>query len=150
MSILPWSSLMSVGNPLIDQQHRTLLRIVNDVYAGVIFGRSMDIFSDEFPVLMDYVTKHFMVEEMLMEASGYPDYQNHKQQHNQLREKLESIGKKLEQDKDSLDYVKVCNFLSNWLTAHVMAEDQEYKDSIALVGEDVYDRIEEKLAQMQS
>ncbi len=145
MSILPWSSLMSVRNPLLDNQHKYLLQVINDVYAGVVFGRAVNIFAEEFPGLLEYAKVHFKTEELLMDAAGYEGLSEHVKQHEILLAKLEETGKKVAEDVTSVDFEYICSFLGNWLTNHMMREDQGYVDDIAMVGQDVYDRIEQQI-----
>ncbi|MBN2064281.1 MAG: hemerythrin family protein [Sedimentisphaerales bacterium] len=145
MSIVPWSSVMSVGNKLIDSQHRFLLGVINEVYAGVIFGRSVEIFRNEYPKLLEYAHVHFTTEEAFMKAAGYDGLAEHRQKHEDLKSKLEQMGNRLSEfDEEPQAYLQICTFLNNWLTNHMMAEDQEYVESIAMLGNDTVDSLTSK------
>ncbi len=145
MSIVPWSSVMSVGNELIDSQHRFLLGLINEVYAGVIFGRSVEIFRSEYPKLLEYAKIHFATEEAFMKAAGYDGVVQHQQKHQELKAKLDEMGNSLNQfNEEPQAYLQICTFLNNWLTSHMMGEDQEYVESIAMLGNDVVDDLVRK------
>lgn len=145
MAIVPWSSVMSVGNGFLDNQHKILLGIINEVYAGVIFGRSVDIFKQEYPVLLEYANLHFEAEEELMAAAHYEGLAVHRQQHIELKQKLLEFGENILNLRETeLDYKQICTFLREWLVRHVMTEDRGYSEAISMLGKDVIESVAKK------
>ena len=142
MSILPWSSLMSVHNELIDSQHKQLLDMINDVDVALEFGRSSDIFIDVFPDLLAVAKKHFWTEEQIMAAACYNGLDNHRKEHSSLIQKMTDINTEIAHG-NAVDYKQVCAFLGSWMATHMMGEDQEYIDAISILSPDTIKTVSE-------
>lgn len=123
MTILPWSNLFCVGVREIDDQHRTLVDLLNRL-GEVRDADAIDIQGEVLARLTNYVGEHFAAEERLMLANGYADAPSHLQEHRKLSERVERMSAEFNQGKvPALDELAV--FLRQWLTFHILHTDKE-------------------------
>ncbi|MBF0323150.1 MAG: hypothetical protein HQL62_09485, partial [Magnetococcales bacterium] len=71
--LMPWTNKLSVNIRAMDQQHRRLVDLVNEVYAAVRAGDIQRGLKTTLPELVSYTVKHFKDEESLFEGHSYPD-----------------------------------------------------------------------------
>ena len=113
-----WKDEYSVGIDSIDQQHKRLLNLINQLQTAI-----------------DYSTKtHFTYEEGLMRDNDYPDFEPHKLQHEKMFEKVREVLSEYEQDQDTA-MTNAVNYLKDWLINHINGTDKEY--SSYLIGKGV-------------
>jgi hemerythrin len=69
-----WSESYSLGIKMIDDQHKGLLDIVNDLYSHSTGNEfeEMLYFKDVIHQSVEYIKNHFQVEEKLLIATKYP------------------------------------------------------------------------------
>lgn len=84
MNTITWSSKLNTGVKNIDEQHRRLVKLVNNLVAGIQEGFADDITDGICRELIEYTKYHFRDEEMLMEEVAFPDIEAHKQKHASL------------------------------------------------------------------
>lgn len=144
VEIIPWSPIMSVGNELLDSHHKALLDIINHINSGVSEGRSVEIFQQEYPRLRQYVQKHFLAEEELMELAGYEYLNEHRESHRRITLRLEEISEKLRDHTEDLNYCEICSFLFSWISIHVMGEDKQYVSALEIINPEVYIKMASK------
>ena len=117
-----WKDHYSVGEGSLDAQHRQILSLVNDLYEARSAGREYA----DLAVLLDrmvlYTMNHFKHEEQIMQACGYPDFDDHKAQHDRMRRRTAGLRTNvtLVTGRDLLA------FLKQWWTNHIQAEDKCY------------------------
>jgi hemerythrin len=116
---IQWNKSLTVGNDFIDEQHKILFDLANDLNNAVTLGANKRVIDTLFAVIMDYSFKHFAVEEEDIKED--PDYKNHCYKHYQLLKQLHEY---------SVDYRngrKVSEppalFLENWLVTHIKKND---------------------------
>jgi hemerythrin-like metal-binding protein len=88
MELFPWKEEYAVNVVEIDEQHKKLLALVNQLHAGVRSGQSKEDLQKIFAGLLDYTLKHFETEEGLMVRAGFPDFHEHKMEHDEFRKKI--------------------------------------------------------------
>jgi hemerythrin len=81
--IVTWQDSYSIGVPLVDEQHKQLIDLTNQLYdacrKGVEFSKPA--FLKAIRGAVDYVGYHFSTEERMMTRTAYPGYPEHKKQH---------------------------------------------------------------------
>jgi hemerythrin len=129
MTIIDWSSNYETGNALVDSQHYRLFELVNTLHEQIVLGRADDILGNVLTELNRYVAEHFSAEEQLMSAAGYPGAAGHKILHSSLADK--ALDLKLRHQAGTLKLgLTVSQFLSQWLTEHILIEDRKMIDWI--------------------
>jgi hemerythrin len=126
MSYLKWSEKYSVNVPELDEQHKKLFTLVNDMYDAMYEGKGSEMIGKVIAKFVDYTDYHFTAEERLLLQHEYPEYEEHKGMHDSLSNKAHSI-------KDDFDSgitpsaIEVMVLLTNWLNRHILEEDRKYK-----------------------
>ena len=122
---IEWSEKMSVGNMTIDQQHKTLITLVNTIYDAMGRGKGDEVLEETVSKLTVYVKNHFTHEEKFMRQCGYPGLAAHQQTHRGLTEKVQEISQKMKAGQ-KFSSVSLAGFLKDWLVNHIMMEDKKY------------------------
>ena len=125
MALIIWNDNLSVKIAEIDQQHKKLIAIINDLSAAMKKGKGKDVIGKIVSSLISYTATHFKTEEKFFTAYRYPDTESHKKEHAAFVEKVTNFKDDLEKGKLSLT-IEVINFLSDWLKNHIMGTDKKY------------------------
>jgi hemerythrin len=125
MALITWNQDLSVQVSQFDNQHKELVKLVNELHDAMTAGKGNTVMGDVLNRLIDYTVNHFAAEERLMQQHHYPDYPAHKAEHENLTSKAVEIKQKFDAGKMVLG-VEVMNFLRDWLTKHIMGVDKKY------------------------
>jgi hemerythrin-like metal-binding protein len=114
---------LQTGDPEVDNQHRALYVLVNDLNADALIGGDRTMASKALARILEYATTHFATEERLMVRTSYPDAEHHVAAHREFaREATELVeahdaghGKSLRD---------LAEFMENWLETHIGEEDK--------------------------
>ncbi len=122
---ISWLNVYNTGIAKIDEQHKKLVQMINDLESAQGKENEAQIIRDIFYRLVDYTHYHFTQEEMLMGEAEYPKTSTHKQQHKIL---VEEIVKMLEALKTGKLVVgeKLMTMLKDWLITHILGYDKEF------------------------
>ena len=88
---LQWTSTLSVGVPEIDAQHQELFRRV-DWLLDAVLRRDRVEAAAVLGWLDGFVQEHFAAEERLMAESGFPEAEQHVQEHRAFAKRLTAIA----------------------------------------------------------
>ncbi len=127
MEKIMWDDRYKMGVEAVDRAHAKLFRIVNK-----LFDLSQDVsanqaaYKEGIKYLEAYSMTHFSEEEAYMRSIRYGGYAEHKRIHDNFRNKtLISLKKDLELSGYSSSAVeRFVGIMGNWLTEHIMLEDQ--------------------------
>ena len=91
--MINWTSSFSVLHEEIDEQHRSLILIMQKL-GNCLISKDLDftVVLDILTELDEYVRVHFSYEEQLMDKYDYPELLAHRMQHDGLRQKLDNIN----------------------------------------------------------
>ncbi len=116
--------------PEIDQQHKKLVGMLNELNEAVKNRQSRE---DIYRIIDDVIAftgTHFETEEQLMAETGYPEIEAHKDKHRQLVQEARHL-------KEKLDYVgeeMFTDWFNHWpfarVLAHIQYADNQMKDYI--------------------
>ena len=124
MTFFEWKDEYSIGVPHIDQQHKKLISLVDQLYTSMEQGRAEVMVRHILNELIDYTKTHFAAEEAVMRANRYPDFTNHKDEHVNLTIEVLSYNVKFENDYKIV--VPLSVFLKEWLTRHILDSDKRF------------------------
>lgn len=125
MAFAEWRSEYSVSIPEIDEQHKTLFRLVSDLHHAVSNGFTNDLIGEIFERLIDYALDHFTLEEKYFTMHDYPGYQLHKEEHDKLTRQVLELQSSFLAGNVVISY-ETLDFLQNWLTDHILVKDKEF------------------------
>jgi hemerythrin-like metal-binding protein len=124
-----WHPDFSVGNLHIDEQHAILIDTINQLASAESLHNHhcVQMIIDE---LASYAAFHFDYEERLIEAAGYPQLEEHRIIHGaftkwvaDLRDNYITFGYRPLGE-------SVLGYLRDWLSHHILGEDQRYRPFI--------------------
>jgi hemerythrin len=125
MALIQWTDALSVKIGTIDEQHKKLILLINELDVAMRAGKGKDILGKILNELVAYVGTHFGTEEKLFAQHAYPDTAVHKMEHGDFVRKVGEFKKGFESGKLGLT-IELMNFLSDWLRKHIMGTDQKY------------------------
>jgi hemerythrin len=125
MTYFPWQNEYSVNIKQIDDQHKKLVSMVNELYDAMQKGQGREIIGKILSGILDYAKTHFTTEEQLMKIHAYADYAAHKKEHDDLTAKAVDFAKRYNQGNQNLA-LQVGTFLKEWLMNHIIGMDKKY------------------------
>lgn len=125
MALFTWSEKYSVGNVEIDNQHKKLFEIINNISDMSKMGMTPEV-KRVLDELVVYTKMHLSFEEKILASVNYPDLDKHKRLHEDLKLQLKDFEDKLSEG-TRISIVTVIKFLNSWLNDHIMKEDFAYR-----------------------
>ncbi|HET7833837.1 MAG TPA: hemerythrin family protein [Gallionella sp.] len=128
---LAWMEQWSVGNSMIDSDHRNLVDLVNNVEQALRGGDRL-VLSQAFKQLWNSVALHCANEERIAQAINF-QVDKHRLAHQYLQDELQYIREELEDkcgvwSEGAIEHFT--RFLGDWLIEHVTREDVQMKPAL--------------------
>jgi len=125
--LVTWSSTFSVGVKIIDDQHKGLLNLVNDLFNHVTGNEAEEqaYFASVIQQAVQYVKVHFMTEEKIMIHTKFPGYAEHKKAHDAFVLAVVDNVKNFRSSK-KLALMDFTKFLKEWVLTHIAIMDKQY------------------------
>ncbi|OFX14392.1 MAG: hypothetical protein A2516_04265 [Alphaproteobacteria bacterium RIFOXYD12_FULL_60_8] len=127
---IDWKPEFSVGAEVIDQDHRILVELINQIAPALDSGEVHSVLGSVLHSLWDYTDYHFTREEKLQQLVNFPECVAHKAKHEALRSTVQQKLAAFAADPNSVDVGELLHFLRNWLMEHILKEDMRYKPFI--------------------
>lgn len=122
--MIAWREAYNIGVDRIDHQHQELIRTLNDFMDACIQQKGKDKVMETLAFLKKYSREHFQNEEALMLEYSYPEYADHKDEHDDfIRIILEFENDVLLKGPNFLSTVHLNRILMDWLTRHICHSD---------------------------
>lgn len=129
MNPIEWNKNMSVGNFIIDEQHKELIDSTKHLYLSLKDGNSYRNQREALQFLVNYTYNHFKSEEELLLKVKYPRIQNHILEHEYFKGRIKDYVEKINNDKMILS-IDIVNFLNLWIINHIKFVDRDYMNYI--------------------
>lgn len=126
MAFMDWSDSLDVGVGSINEQHKKLVGMVNDLHDAIQKGQGGDVLGKTLDGLIDYTKTHFAYEEQLFAQTGYADAASHKQEHDKLCATVLDVQAKFKAGSGDTLSGEVMTFLKDWLVNHIQGTDKKY------------------------
>ncbi len=125
MALLEWNDKLSVTIRKFDDQHKKLVGMVNQLHDAMKVGKGREVLGEILQSLTRYTVTHFGDEERLMKLHNYPEYAEHKKEHDML---VLQVKEKLEAHRGGKNIItqNIMEFLKKWLTEHIQGCDKKY------------------------
>jgi len=130
MSFIEWSDdQFAVGVERVDEQHRRLFELLNELYAAMQEGEGRDEVGDVIAELEDYTYYHFEDEESYMDDCGFADecegcFLAQENAHRGFEQEVSELRELYESD-DATVQMQTLRFLRTWVAEHVAGMDQQ-------------------------
>lgn len=122
-----WTESMSVGVPLIDNDHKALIHLINRLHESVSAGDSYDVLDELLSRLVDYIDIHFVREERVMEACAYPETPGHKGEHGEFVAYIRGLRERFAAETATDLAGDLAGYLKDWLNHHILIQDMAYR-----------------------
>jgi len=122
-----WSEAISLGNEEVDNQHKKLFELTNELIKHADADAHSEIINETLYELLQYVDTHFSDEEALMESINYPKLEEHKKLHRSFTKQIAMFCRDVVQGKATIAE-ELLAYLSHWLQHHTSQADQDYKN----------------------
>jgi hemerythrin-like metal-binding protein len=122
MSLIKWRDEFCLGIPSLDHEHRELIELINSLHEDLYHPHSETSVMEFLGEIFAKVSAHFAHEEKLMRDNDYPEYDDHKRDHERL---LDEIRDLMDDYEDGV-YVDVEGFakkLEPWFSEHFKNRD---------------------------
>lgn len=123
MALVTWKDTLSVGVDMIDNQHRTLIELLNQLDERVRAGGAPMVLSGALDRLIWHTAMHFADEEALMKSNGYPEAAGHVAEHYGLVKAAINLQKRLAISPGDLSEGDMI-FMRDWLQQHLQGSDR--------------------------
>jgi hemerythrin len=129
MALFKWRDDLSVGNTLIDNDHRKIVKLVNNLFGAMEQGKSKDDLENILVEIIKFTAEHFKREEEIMQRIQYADLSTHKQNHDKLFKAVLDLREKLIDGKSMLS-IEVSKLLRDWAIKHILLDDKRLAAAI--------------------
>jgi hemerythrin len=133
MALMTWTNKYSVGVQTLDDQHKALLRVLNELHAASMKGKAREVAGPLICQIVSLANEHFSTEEGLMESTKFAGLPEHRAKHQELKEKIAEFVARHEKG-DTTMYTQLLYFMRDWLTNHMLTVDSEYAPWLAAHG----------------
>ena len=126
--MMKWKKEWSLGHKEIDNQHKCLLSLMNEIQLGV--ARPETLIND----FIEYATKHFLEEEKLMFENNYPKelYEAHKKEHKYFKDVILELSFRYIKANSNAEidsmFERLKQFASDWLEYHFLKTDKQFTE----------------------
>lgn len=132
MSLIAWNNGYCVNIPQIDEQHKKLVSLINELHAAMQRNEEHSITGKILNDLTGYIKEHFSMEEELMDKSGLPrldadrkqHYDKHKREHAAFAAKITDMNRQHNKEKSYIS-VDLLTYLVEWLLNHIAEIDMQ-------------------------
>ncbi len=132
MPLIAWDDSISLNISEIDNQHKQLVKILNELFDAMKDARGFEVLDDILKRLIDYTEYHFSTEERYFDQFRYIESETHKEEHRLLIKQVNEFKKAFDEGQMKRDgsqsvlTVDLWNFLKKWLIDHIQISDQKF------------------------
>ncbi len=126
---LQWEDSYSVKVEEIDNQHKKIITLINQLYDAMLANEMETTVHDILAEMQTYADTHFSTEEKYFDEFNYEDTEAHTKTHEAYREKVLTFMHILEEtpaDGMTAFMLSLLSFLEDWWIGHILHSDQEY------------------------
>ncbi len=120
-----WNDKYSVNISMIDEEHKELIRIMNEAIVAKQHRSNLEEISKLLKELTMYALKHFSTEETYMVEFNYPEFQKHKKEHHDFSNKMVAYCNKVIEGEYQIAS-EIIEYLKQWLANHIQVTDKKY------------------------
>lgn len=121
-----WQPSFKIGVDHIDDQHKKLFDLFSDLKASINEKNMYRQMGVTLKFIVTYTKGHFQSEEQYMKEINYPRYEEQKALHADLVKQVTSFILKIKKGEHLLPS-QLADFLSKWLSDHILKEDSKIK-----------------------
>lgn len=122
---MEWKSEYSVGVVELDNQHKKLIEIINQLVD--VIGRVPDEEQVKKIIaeIVAYKAEHFATEEKYFHQFNYEGTEEHEARHHDFNSQIEALQAKNQGDAIGFAF-ELVEFLEDWFIGHLLSMDKKY------------------------
>ncbi len=125
-----WDAELSVGIDVIDEHHRYLFDLTNELFDVVSNKRGAREVARILKALEQYTQVHFRAEERMMEHHGYSALDRQLHQHHRFEARLKDFYAEMHDNPVTVQFDALL-YLRDWLVQHIRHEDANLRELVA-------------------
>ncbi len=129
MPYLQWTESLSVGAARMDAHHRKLIELINRLF-DAMSGDATKTVETVLDDLLDYTRYHFSEEEALLQACGFPGFDEHRTIHRDMIRDVQAMRQRYLENPAGVPAGEALDFLSKWLMRHIIGKDLRYRSCV--------------------
>lgn len=133
MEKITWTSELSVGVDVFDEQHKQVILMINRLIDSQEALTDSEVVSDLLDRMTRYTRDHLKKEELMMAEHGYPQFEQHKAQHMAYIKKTVELCTATQIGVDSIPR-GLLTFLNDWWMHHIQNTDKAYTEFFNSIG----------------
>ena len=122
-----WTGKMSVGVELLDDDHKKLVAMLNDLHDGIHAGHGTERLERVLDGLAAYTGTHFAHEEEFFAQTDYPAAAEHILEHRKLTKLVLDVQARYKKGQFDALSLETMSFLKDWLQDHIQGTDKNYQ-----------------------
>ena len=127
-----WGEELATGIEVIDEHHRYLFELTNDLFEVVTQKRGAGRVVRVLEALLQYVEVHFRAEERMMAHHGFAALERQQAQHRHFEARLHAFYNELRRNPITAP-LSILLYLRDWLVQHILHEDVQLRALVAPV-----------------
>jgi len=131
---MSWEPELSVGVKEMDDEHRELIGMLNEIHASTAANRNGRELSHLVERVVARAKAHFAHEERLLEEAAYSEAGAHYREHDRMIAKALSVQAAFHCGSPSALSEEFFDFLRDWLLHHIRECDKLYGPSLNAKG----------------
>lgn len=121
MAFIEWDEELTLGDPVIDRQHKGLVELINQMHSHLDSQDRDELVMHCLTTMYLYAKDHFQDEEALMLRIGYPEREHHAALHREFVQKTHDLTDCCLSDNST--YTDLLDFLVSWFHEHLATVD---------------------------
>jgi hemerythrin len=121
---ISWTEELAIGYEPIDEDHRAIFATADRLQADMAEEPEHSIVGQVLVELIEHTGGHFLREEVLMRAVGFPEYEQHRLQHQLMMQAVNSLHRRFMDGRRNIS-ADVAEFLQKALVPHILKADAQ-------------------------
>ena len=126
MPLIVWTNPWTIGVKLLDNDHKMLVLLINQLHDELVTGGSKSSLKSSFDALVKFACVHHRNEDRLLAETAYPGAAAHHQEHDRLLGHLIELQARFANNTQLADELEIVHQLREWLFNHTQSSDREF------------------------
>jgi hemerythrin len=130
MAAFKWKEQYNLNIEEIDKQHKKLMEIGQRAYDIAVIDDGYDRYDEILTIideLLEYTKYHFEYEENMLKGYNYNHIHDQEEEHAFYVYKITEVASREDIDDNQMKIIlEIIDFLSEWISNHIMIEDRKY------------------------
>lgn len=130
MPLVAWEDGLALNVRELDEQHKRLFAILDRLCRIIQMGQDKTILEEVLHSLIVSTFAHVRAEERYMRQTGYPELNEHKNEHAEFIAQALDLRERIEQGRIAVKLESV-SLLADWVRSHILTSDRRLAEYVA-------------------